>query len=896
MLKVDEKILVINQAICQNIEMKAVLERGLLSQNILAQLRNFVEHISFKEYCNGRDLDITFENLQQGNKHVESNGKLKDLKKFHKLLQITTSHYTLEPENSTRLMLKYYEYLLKLKKYLKEKHNMSVLENLEKFPISQDETLNEYYEKIATKVNHYKTPKGWGGRCYIQKIKPFFVNNEIYYEITFTASRDNISKFNRHIAFTKFDIPHNYAVRLRFVEDNINIMGNNMPILIITDWITAIRICEFNNFNKILSQFRPMTSQTDEYKNLMVFLTESGFNLLDLMKLPRDEYDRTIEDILKGEKKKHIFTGLEKCYEIINNSLDGSNILRYLLYRMNNKVIKKQYGSTCKYLSDLNLEWGCIPFDVMPYCSSLIGHNPKLRDLLECINNKNREHELLAKLIQNNTDINGCLYTAKKDIENIENIDSLVSKYNSLIYTRKHSHRLLDTYKENFYIRGYEENTKNIIEILKVLTQKGIDNYTNSFEYWLSNSFYDIDCNDKKEALKKMFESSQVTLIYGSAGTGKSTLINHISNFFNDKNKLFLANTNPAVDNLKRKVKASNCTYKTIAKFTSYKNDDTSYDILIIDESSTLNNKDMLNVLNKAKFKLLVLVGDTFQIEAINFGNWFSLAKSFLPSYSIFELEKPYRTQSEKLLKLWDKVRKMDDDILEHIARENYSATLNNSIFESANTDEIILCLNYDGLYGINNINKFLQGNNKNEAIQWGIQTYKINDPILFNETDNFGSAIYNNLKGIIKSIDKSDDEIKFTVEIDKSINEMDVQNFELIGNSENGNSLIQFSVYKPNSVDDDEDLDKSSVVPFQVSYAVSIHKAQGLEYNSVKVVVTEDVEEMISHNILYTAITRAKENLKIYWTPEVEKRVLESIKIKKNSKDESLLRVKYGL
>lgn len=44
-------------------------ERGFISQNILAQLRNFVEHISFKEYCNGRDLDITFENLQQGNKY-----------------------------------------------------------------------------------------------------------------------------------------------------------------------------------------------------------------------------------------------------------------------------------------------------------------------------------------------------------------------------------------------------------------------------------------------------------------------------------------------------------------------------------------------------------------------------------------------------------------------------------------------------------------------------------------------------------------------------------------------------------------------------------------------------------------------------------------------------------
>lgn len=54
-----------------------------------------------------------------------------------------------------------------------------------------------------------------------------------------------------------------------------------------------------------------------------------------------------------------------------------------------------------------------------------------------------------------------------------------------------------------------------------------------------------------------MFENSRVALVYGSAGTGKSTLINHIAHLFADKKKLFLAHTNPAVDNLKRRVTAS---------------------------------------------------------------------------------------------------------------------------------------------------------------------------------------------------------------------------------------------------------------------------------------------------------------------------------------------------
>ena len=61
------------------------------------------------------------------------------------------------------------------------------------------------------------------------------------------------------------------------------------------------------------------------------------------------------------------------------------------------------------------------------------------------------------------------------------------------------------------------------------------------------------------------------------------------------------------------------------------------------------------------------------------------------------------------------------------------------------------------------------------------------------------------------------------------------------------------------------DDRVSKALVPFQIAYAVSIHKAQGLEYNSVKIVITNEVEEKITHNIFYTAITRAKEKLKIF-------------------------------
>src|SRR5690606_38023501 len=117
----------------------------LLSQNILSQLRNFVEYISLKIFSNGRDIEISYENIGRALEFVKANGKYRFLNGFHKLLQITVSHYTLDEENSERLMLKYYEYLLKIRSFLIANYGLKVLNNIQEFPISVDSALKEWY-------------------------------------------------------------------------------------------------------------------------------------------------------------------------------------------------------------------------------------------------------------------------------------------------------------------------------------------------------------------------------------------------------------------------------------------------------------------------------------------------------------------------------------------------------------------------------------------------------------------------------------------------------------------------------------------------------------------------------------------------------------------------------
>lgn len=902
MLRIDKAITITSKAICSNITKINSSERGLLSQNILSYLRNIIEYVAIKIYSNKtnisdpdpNDYDIHTKSVN----YIKVHGELRFLSKFHDLLQKSASHYTLNEDGSERLMLKYYEYLLKTKLYLKDHYNLNILENLDQFPLNTDVELTEYYSKIAKVINlptkHRKTV-GYNDRYYVQKVKPFFVSNEIYYEITFTLADSNASKFDRVIAFTKCDIIDNYAIKFDIHTDVIQILGKVMPILIIDKYYVSIRPCEFDKLFKIFGMSVKYSANYVEYKELMNFLSSSKMSLSELVSSELEFYNSVKTKITEKSKSAiRIFNLLDKSRQTIEADCGGANILRYLLHRLNNRILKlQQYKESCPQLSNLYLKYACIPFDRMPYSFSLCQHNPRIYDLLDTIPVSNHEHELLARCIKNNTEIGNHLFTQKKEIEGFDNIDELIPKYNDSLYYKHKERASIQEFKGHLYISEYVEDSAEIIEILQRLSSIGISQYAASIDSWFSEKAYTIDDESKKIILRQMFVNSHVALIYGSAGTGKSTLINHIANFWAKRNKIFLANTHPAIDNIRRKVTVTNSNYFTIAKFLSNNNDIIDCDILFIDECSTVSNADMRKILKKANFKLLVLVGDEYQIESIYFGNWFSIAKDFIRNEAIFELKNPYRTSNQGLLTLWERVRNNDDAILEVLVKNEYVTRLDESIFEHSNgEDEIILCLNYDGLYGVNNINRFLQGNNPNTSIEWGINVYKVGDPILFNESNFFSPLIHNNSKGRIVGIHPTEQEIQFDIELEESINEMDADgyDFELKGVSEAGKSIISFCVNKFTSTDEDDEDDRSKIVPFQIAYAISIHKAQGLEYDSVKIVVTNEVEERITHNIFYTAITRAKNKLKIYWSPETEKYVLEHLEIKKSKKDAKLL------
>jgi ATP-dependent exoDNAse (exonuclease V) alpha subunit len=170
----------------------------------------------------------------------------------------------------------------------------------------------------------------------------------------------------------------------------------------------------------------------------------------------------------------------------------------------------------------------------------------------------------------------------------------------------------------------------------------------------------------------------------------------------------------------------------------------------------------------------------------------------------------------------------------------------------------------------------FQNANTRSEAYLWEEWAYKKGDHIIFTNTKR-SLLLYNNLKGTILNIEYGEKKIIFTIEVETRLTEIQCrdESFKYVRMTENG-TVIEIEII---SWDDDlSEEDKiKTVIPFQLAYAISIHKAQGLEYESVKIVIPSSNAEKITHSIFYTAITRAKERLKIFWSAETMKTILES-------------------
>lgn len=580
----------------------------------------------------------------------------------------------------------------------------------------------------------------------------------------------------------------------------------------------------------------------------------------------------------------------------------GRYTVRYLLLNLREdlleRVMPSQFNPQWK-CRDLYLSKKCFPFE----------RNPLASDLADSKTSQLSQAKYLARIVEKEkTEVAVPYWSIAKSMQDTGEIycdlggdltEQAIQKYNDCLddWERQKGYEIISD-GNVACIAAYEASTLFILNKLLELSQLPNKGQKEVNERYLRDCNIAFSDPKKEETLKYAFVNSRVLLIYGAAGTGKTTLIDMISTMLSGRRKLFLTKTHTALQNLQRRINnpGADASFVSINSFTKRVNLP-DYDVIFVDECSTIDNRAMKVFLEKMRpDTFLVLAGDTYQIESIDFGNWFTYAKDIIKTKgSNVELVSTWRTKDPGLIELWNETRNKGALITEKLVIDGpFSENIGEGVLYSEIMDEVILCLNYDGKFGLNNMNSYFQNANTETAVVWRDWKYKVGDHILFNDTDRF-SLLYNNLKGQIVQIELFDSRIRFTVDVEIPLTEQDCQNdgIEFIDIIDDV-TRIRFDVLDFEEEMADEDR-KKAIVPFQLAYAVSIHKAQGLEYRSVKVVIPSSNAEKITHGIFYTAITRAKEKLKIYWSSETMQEVVAGFSVD-TSRQKSLAIIKEKL
>lgn len=896
-----KEILYISRVIDKNIYYYKILnDKGFLSENILSQLRNLVEDVAIliNNKINNLNLDSHYRNVSESFEAIKGIKKYRFLYVFHNYLQGTASHYTPSEDGAERLVRYYYRYLCLIKKLLKDEFDIDIINNIDLFPIYDDESMKENYDIICNRVEcaNKTNKKVVNGKFYVEKCTTIFSKGNIYYELTLSKATDYNNKFERLTFYSKVYIPDNYSVNIVALDEKVELNIGTVKIKVITDYKIAIRVCELKNLFNIIGEIRTFDDSYKEYRNLMDTLTNNEITIKDILCFDEEMFKSTIKQIKNGAENHIISDSLEKMRLIINDNKPGCNVLRYLTTKTNNLIIRNQLSDIQHtYLSNLFLSKKCGMFDALSYAMSLCKHNPQYRDLIKAIDVDEKEDELLYSYIRNQTESNNQLYTPVSELQQFDNIQDLVKRFNNKVLSRiPDSNSVLEIKDDFIFIREYEINSIQIIKKLEEYSNNINDEISNSMSFYNTFILDDDISDDKKKILNIIFKKSTLALIYGPAGTGKTKMIELLTIALSNYNKYIISNTTTSVSNLKnRLIEDDSLQITTIANFIR---NELCCDILIIDECSMVSNDDMIKILNQNEYQAIILVGDNYQIESIKYGNWFQICSRYFKKDISFELEMTHRTTDKELLKLWDYVRKNDKAAINIMSSKEYSEDISPKIFKRTSDEEIILCLNYDGMYGINNINKVMQNSNKNKEYTFGVDVFKVDDPVLFNDCPRFNKFTHNNLKGIIKEIeeDASEEVMWFFIEVDEDSINIDNMpaDVTLLKINKKGKIIIKFKVKEFKDKNDDEN-EYDHIIPFNLAYAISIHKAQGLEYDSVKIVITSNIEDRITKNIFYTAITRTKNKLKVYWNSATQEKIFDSFDKKESKRDLGILNQK---
>ncbi|MBQ4104750.1 MAG: ATP-dependent RecD-like DNA helicase [Clostridia bacterium] len=381
--------------------------------------------------------------------------------------------------------------------------------------------------------------------------------------------------------------------------------------------------------------------------------------------------------------------------------------------------------------------------------------------------------------------------------------------------------------------------------------------------------------NIKYEDLQRMAIATAANkgllILTGGPGTGKTTTIKGIIKVF-EKQNLDIALAAPTGRAAKRMTELTGKEAKTIHRLLEVEWDEDDKPVfrrdtknpldcnaLILDELSMVDISLFASLLDALPLGCrLILVGDSDQLPPVGPGNVLHdlIKAEVLP---VVELNKVFRQAMEsKIISNAHKIvtgempdLKNDGKDFFHMERTSPFLTaetvadlcatrLKNAYGWDPLSDIQVICPSKKGETGTINLNKILQNllnprDNKKQEIIIAGQLFREGDKIMqtknnynieWESEDEKGTGIFNGDIGILEEIDTKSGLVK--INFDGRIAELAAEHLA--------------------------DLD--------LSYAITVHKSQGSEFKAVIIPAMGVVPNLAYRNLLYTAVTRAKDML----------------------------------